>query len=502
VRAVAIKRFYCHVKLTTRISLFFLIALAVVLAGMSGSIYWLVRRDLMRQVEEFSQSALDALTAAVEFEAEGLDWESDVRRLTFAQAPGGSQLLWAIHDPAGHWVDGSHDSAGPLELPKLKRTSGRVLDTNGRQWYVATRALRAEPAAVEPSSTNLPAKEEDGRKRYPELALVVGVPMDAALASLSPLALALFGISLAIWGLAAVGGRWISRHALAPVTRMARAAGDISALDLERRLPLAGTADELDALGRTFNELLDRLQISFEKQARFTAEASHQLRTPLAAILGQLDVALRRDRTSAEYRQTLATARKQAEQLNRIVEMMLFLTREDADACSPGFERLELRDWLADRLQMWERHPRAGDIHSDTGADDKLCVNVHSEMLGQALDNLLDNAFKYSLPGSAISVSALQTAGEIQLAVEDEGFGIADEDLPHLGEAFFRSDEARKRGPGGAGLGLAIVRRILTALNGRLEVQKRPRGGSRFVIVLPTVAVAACEARSLTQPVA
>jgi hypothetical protein len=177
------------VKLTTRISLFFLVALAVVLAGMSCSIYWLVRGHLIRQVEEFSQSALDTLTAAVEFEAGGLDWESDARRLTFAQAPGGSQLLWAIYEPAGHWVDGSHDSAGPLEPPKNKRASGRVEDNGGNQWWVATTTLRAEPA-LDLSSTNSTANEDDGRKRYFELALAVGVPMDAALASLSPLALA------------------------------------------------------------------------------------------------------------------------------------------------------------------------------------------------------------------------------------------------------------------------------------------------------------------------
>jgi len=489
------------VKLTTRISLFFLVALAAVLAGMSCSIYWLVRGHLIRQVEEFSQSALDTLTAAVEFEAGGLDWESDVRRLTFAQAPGGSHLLWAIYDPAGNWVDGSHDSAGPLEPPKIK-ASGRAVDKTANQWWVATRTLKAEPAAVDLPSADLPAKEEDGRRRYSELALVVGVPMDAALASLSPLAVALFGISIAIWGLAAIGGRWISRRALAPVTRMAHAAGSISAIDLEHRLPLTGTKDELDELGQTFNELLDRLQISFEKQARFTAEASHQLRTPLAAILGQLDVALRRDRTTQEYRDTLTTARQQAGQLNRIVEMLLFLTREDVEACSPSFERIELRGWLAQRLQSCQQHPRAGDIRIEGGDGDDVWVSVHSEMLGQALDNLLDNACKYSVPGSVIRVSARQTAGEVRLAVEDDGLGIAEEDLPHVGEAFFRSAKARERGIGGVGLGLAIVRRILAALHGRLEVERRPGGGTRFVIVLPTPVAAVEEERSLTQPVA
>jgi signal transduction histidine kinase len=332
--------------------------------------------------------------------------------------------------------------------------------------------------------------------------MVAGVPMDAALASLRPLALALFGISLGIWALAAIGGRWISCRALEPVTRMAQAAGNISALDLNRRLPRAGTNDELDELGATFNELLDRLQISFEKQSRFASEASHQLRTPLAAILGQLDVALRRNRTADEYRQALGAARKQASQLTRIVEMLLFLTREDADASSPALDRVELRGWLGEQLQAWEQRPRGSDIRMNISSDERLWVNVHSEMLRQALDNLLDNACKYSEPGSAISVSLDQIGNAVHLAVQDNGIGVAEEELPHLAEAFFRSHRARQRGTGGVGLGLAIVRRILAALGGQLQVESRHGAGSRFVIVLPTADVDALDKRSLTQPVA
>jgi two-component system OmpR family sensor kinase len=283
---------------------------------------------------------------------------------------------------------------------------------------------------------------------------------------------------------------------------MARAAGSISALDLKRRLPRAGTSDELDELGTTFNELLDRLQISFEKQSRFASEASHQLRTPLAAIVGQLDVALRRDRTAEEYREALTSAQKQAGQLTRIVEMLMFLTREDADVSSPALERVELRSWLGEHLQGWGQHARSGDIQMDVSSDQPLWVNVHSEMLGQALDNLLDNACKYSEPSSAIQVSVEQIGSAVRLTVEDNGMGVAGDELPQLGKAFFRSTRARERGTSGVGLGLAVVNRILAALGGQLQIERRPGTGSRFVIVLPTAARAALDKKSLTQPVA
>ncbi len=158
----------------------------------------------------------------------------------------------------------------------------------------------------------------------------------------------------------------------------------------------------------------------------------------------------------------------------RIVEMLLFLTRADADASSPALARVELRGWLVVHLQAWEQHARGSDIRSDARSDDALWVNVHAEMLGQALDNLLDNACKYSQPGSVVAVSLKRNGDVVELAVADEGIGLSEEELPHLGEAFFRSPRAREHGAGGVGLGLAIVCRILTALDGQLRVERRP----------------------------
>ncbi len=218
---------------------------------MSCSIYLLVRSQLMRQLDEFSQSALDTLTAAVDFEADGLEWESNVRRLTFAQAPGGGQLAWAIYAPDGQRLDGTQEAVVGFEPPNGQPAALHAAAQDGNTWRVARRQLRADWTAVSPS-LNLPPEDEVA-KRWPTLTLAVGVSTDRALASLRPLAMWLAVIATGIWMLAAIGGRWISRRALQPMTRMAQAAGSISALDLQRRLPPSGTNDELDELGTTFN---------------------------------------------------------------------------------------------------------------------------------------------------------------------------------------------------------------------------------------------------------
>jgi signal transduction histidine kinase len=277
--------------------------------------------------------------------------------------------------------------------------------------------------------------------------------------------------------LAAAVGRWIVRRGLAPVNRMAAAARAMSAADLNRRLPAPGTRDEVGDLAEAFNGLLARVDDAFARQARFTAEASHQLRTPLTALIGQADVALRKDRTAGEYRDALARALDQGRSLERVIDALLFLARADSDAALPGRVPIDLGRWAADR------YSRPG-VTVESPAD-RVMVSAPPELLAQLVDNLVDNAVKFGDPTQPVAVRVTARSAETVLEVEDHGPGLSDADRARVFDPFFRSDDARHRGVPGVGLGLAIVKRIADALGAKIDVRSRPGVGTVFTLRMP-----------------
>ena len=258
-------------------------------------------------------------------------------------------------------------------------------------------------------------------------------------------------------------------------------------IDPGQRLPSADTADELADLGIAFNTLLGRLHESFERQRRFTGDASHQLRTPLTGMLGQVEVALRHERSAEEYRQTLRALQAQALRLRGIVETLLFLARADADATLANFERVDLVEWSRIHLESWGEHVRRSDICFEAPSNKPLWADAQTTLLGQLVDNLLDNACKYSEAGSPITLKLWRDPAGVALAVHDKGAGIPKDELPRIFEPFYRSLRTRRAGTAGVGLGLAIARRIAVALRGQLEVSSEPGDGTSFTLRLPPV---------------
>jgi len=478
-----------RVSLTTRVTAFSLAALALVLSGFSATIYLVARSDLSRQADARLDAALSTLLAAVEVDADGLEWEPGQRLLAFGRGPEPDEVRWAIQDGRGAPVADSTDPDSArllarLPLPRRASTcSYRRARLDGRPWRVVRRRLGSnDPAAVATGG------------RYPALTFSVALPLDPIDATERHLGRLLAGVSAGVWLLAAASGRWFCRRALGPLARMAGTARDMGAAEPDRRLPDPGTGDELHDLADAFNGLLDRLHEAFARQARFTGDASHQLRTPLAVMLGQIDVALRRDRPADDYRHTLALVRDQAARLGRIVEMLLFLARADAEAKLPDRQVIDLATWARDHLAGWTAHPRSADITVEAPGD-PIPVRVHPPLLGQLLDNLLDNACKYGEPGTPVVIRAARPSpGLALLSVRDRGPGIAPEDLPHVFDPFFRSPLARRRGLPGVGLGLTIARRIADSLDGRLDARDTPEGGTEFILSLAGAAEVSAEA--------
>jgi signal transduction histidine kinase len=263
------------------------------------------------------------------------------------------------------------------------------------------------------------------------------------------------------------------------------------------RLPIPGTRDELDEFATSFNGLLDRLHVALERQRQFTGQASHQLRTPLAALIAAIEVARRRPRTVLEHERVLDRVHDDAVRLWRVVDALLFLARADAEAGLPDLESIDLCAWTANHIASWENHERSADIEFDGRGRDPLWVRAQTALLGQLLDNLLDNACKYSTAGTPITVTAKVEGDLVALTVEDQGLGIATEDLPHVFEPFFRSRHIQASQPG-AGLGLALVRRVASALGGTVAAESEAGRGSRFVLRLPVCAHQVKEAGALS----
>jgi heavy metal sensor kinase len=470
-------------SLATRLSAFFLAALACVLVGFSVSLYVLARGHLYRQADVRVRAALDILLATAEMEPDGLDWEPPQRLQRLGEGAPPDAVCWAVTDGKGELVDGSaNDEAARFfaaaDVPgEGDSSSGQDVRFGDGTWLVVRHTLRHKG--------DVPAPQPGGPRRYAALVVTAAIPLANVQEQLRRLALLLAGLSAGLWLTAAVVGRQLCRRALRPLTGMAGAARAITAADLGRRLPSAGTGDELEELGGAFNDLLGRLQESFERQRRFTGDASHQLRTPLTAVLGQIDVALRRQRDPEEYRRVLRAVQGQALHLGRIVEALLFLARADAEALAPGREATDLRPWLRERLASWSAHPRAADIRPDIPDGPPLEVDVHAPLLAQAVDNLLENACKYSEPGSPVRLRAWQEPARVCVSVEDRGRGIAADDLPHIFEPFYRSKQSRELGVAGLGLGLAVAARAVRALGGRITAKSQPGQGSLFTIELP-----------------
>jgi heavy metal sensor kinase len=478
------------VTLTTRLSLFFLVTLAWVLVGFSTVLYFLARGHLHQQAEERLEAALNTLVAAAEVGQDGVEWEPAERHLRLGPAALGDQVVWLLSDDQGQIVDGSKQPGAADLLTHAQQSlrsaqrSIKRLDWHGGRWQCSQR--RIEPTALAPArAAAARAAQKDEGLKYRALSIMVGVSLDPVRATLRQLAGVLLGLSLAIWLLALFVGRLVCRRALLPVSRMAVAAREMHAEVLGRRLPTSATGDELEDLSRAFNNLLDRLQESFQRQQRFTGDASHQLRTPLAAMIGQMEVALRRERSAEEYQRVLATVHQKAGHLRRIVEALLFLARADTEARLPELEQVNLNRWLPAHLQTWSEHPRARDLLLEYDAAGSDEVEVQPALLGELVNILLDNACKFSRPGTPIRIRLQHEQQDVCIQVADQGCGICQEDLPYVGTPFFRSADTRRRKVEGIGLGLSIAKRLAEVFGGRFDITSQVGLGSCFSVRLP-----------------
>jgi two-component system OmpR family sensor kinase len=279
------------------------------------------------------------------------------------------------------------------------------------------------------------------------------------------------------------GGWWLTTRAIRPIETISAAASRISAGNLSERINAVEPENEIGRLAGVLNSAFDRLETAFAQQKQFTADASHELRTPLAVLISEAQTALARERTSAEYRESIADCLDTAQQMKRLAESLLELARLDAGQESPKRECVDLTELAracVERLRPLTQE-RGLKVQCELGPAE---IPGNADQLAQVITNLLTNAIHYNKPDGEIRISTRIDNGVAILVVTDTGIGIAPADVPHVFERFFRADKSRARADGRAGLGLAICKAIIETHGGTIEVSSQLAVGSSFTVRL------------------
>jgi len=288
---------------------------------------------------------------------------------------------------------------------------------------------------------------------------------------------------------AAGGGYWLSQRALAPVDTIVQTARAVSGTNLHSRLAKLNTGDELQRLSDTLNGMLDRIEQAFQRVSQFTADASHELRTPVALLRTEAELALRKSRGEAEYRDSLRHILLEAERTTALIEELLSLARADSGRETLNMRPVDLRETLRGSVADWQQVATLRNLRfqENIAASESLVLGDETA-LRRVVNIILDNAFKYTPSQGTVEISLTQQENQAVVMVRDSGVGIAAEEQSKIFERFYRVDKARSRDSGGAGLGLSIALWIVQQHRGSIEVESTPGQGSVFRVKLPLAA--------------
>ncbi len=425
------------------------LALVIADAALLASLAYTQRSD----VDALLASRIDAVSASVEQTNGAITLAGGEPAVDVAS---GVAVDIAIVGPAGPLLRTPEHSIPSAALADIavqaRHAGGRVyldlVDARGVPRRVAAQPLDA--------STSAPV-------------LVVSRSIGELNATLWRTGVLLALVSLAVLAAGTALEFWLAGRALRPVRRVAALARSFGDGDLRRRVEVAAPDDELGELVDTFNAMLARLEASFDSLRRFTADASHELRAPLALLRSELDVALARERSPAEYRGALGALRAQVEHLARVADQLLVLARADAGALSPRSEPIDVVDLLQETAARWGGAASAAAVRLEVAAQDGASVHAEPALIRRVVDNLVENALRFAPPASVVTLAAEAAGGGWWISVHDRGPGVPPEHRAALFTRFARADSARSREHGGAGLGLALCAAVVAAHGGRIE---------------------------------
>ena len=314
--------------------------------------------------------------------------------------------------------------------------------------------------------------------------VLVGRTIAPQLSDLRRTALMLSGVGAGILLLGLVGGWWLASRAIRPIEDISATAVKISAGDLSQRINVGETESELGRLASVLNSTFARLDAAFAQQQQFTSDAAHELRTPVSVMLTQTQTTLNRERSTAEYRETIESCQRAAQRMRRLIESLLELARLDAGQQPMKQSRFDLAQTVRDCVTLVSPIAESRQVKIVCEVPPLECVG-DSERLGQVITNLLTNAITYNKESGEVRVNGEAKNGSVILTVSDNGVGISAEDLPRVFDRFYRADSSRTSG--NTGLGLAISKAIVEAHGGEIEVSSQLEVGTVFTVRLPLV---------------
>jgi heavy metal sensor kinase len=464
--------------LRARLALGYSVFFALVLALLSIGVFLAVRSALLRQTTQQLQASSDLIQQ--DFDA------SNIGVAAYFENP---SFLLRTHPPR---VEGLES---PALYVQVLAPDGAVAVTSASLQSLRLPLTPSDRAAALAGATSF-HEETLGSGRVLIMTrplradqqivgvLLVAHPLREIEQTLNLLLSSLAGIGAVALLAALRGGAWMARGALEPVSQIAQTARRIvHAEHLSQRVPESPTSDEIGQLTSTVNEMLERLELLFLTQRRFVADVSHELKTPLTAMRGHLEVLRRGARHDPQaLEESLADIEREVGRLTRLTSDLLVLVQ--AEAGTPLRRGPVALDELVLEV-VRDMRPLAQHVALTPALSEQVAVEGDRDRLKQALLNLISNALSHTPPGGAVRVGLERSGGQALLSVSDTGVGIAADDLPHIFERFYRADKSRSRSAGGAGLGLAIVKWVAESHGGSAEVVSQPGRGSTFTLRLP-----------------
>jgi heavy metal sensor kinase len=461
------------VPIRLRLTLWYCAMFATAAILLSASSWWMLRRSLMAtEYHELQERAEDVQLLLTQL---GPDATQDTLQETFAK-------IYKVKD------DGKYL---------------QILDQDGNWLYRSRRMMDeglrlAEPGDLPPQGVT--ARFHQGTRYVMALAYPIrangraysvqtGIALNKSMVLLSGFGAHLLLLTPAVLVLAAIGGHFMSRKALAPVAAIAMEARRINDRNLDVRLPIGETQDEISHLSETLNQMLARVESGVRSIRDFTANAAHELRTPLALVRTEVEVALSKPRMAEEYREACEHVQLETVHMTGLIDSLLILARADGGMEALRFELVDANKLAIDVGEKWKTAMRLAllDFAVETGPEQAF-VQGDINGLQRLLTILLDNAVRYTHPGGSVSLRVARENGRVLFTVQDTGLGIAPEHQPRIFDRFYRVDRTRGSSSRGSGLGLALAKWIAEKHGTTISLESAAGKGSSFGFALPAVA--------------